>query len=253
MVDPGDLIGKPLPESKGGSTGTARGCPTGCLIAGVPAFVVFLVVVYGIGLPNTYWHRIGPVQIFEGGDVVVVFAEVDLVTLRPGLVRSPPTVWEPVRFYRIDLSRAGLARKERLRLPEGASFNRNLSRIVGLRDGFHLIGMDRVMKLDGGLVEPIEGLGIGRDTWDNEVLEKISQENGWRLLNNRHHLGPHREPVDSGTMDVRIRLARTDPCQLLVAESRDAGNRRVIRLLEVNSKKWKSYRSPSVARSMEQD
>jgi hypothetical protein len=84
--------------------------------------VAFGVVFYGAEQPHAYRYRLGAMQVFEGANGVVIFAEVDLETHRPGLVRSPGTVHEPVRLYRIDVGHDGSVTRLRLSPPAGKTF-----------------------------------------------------------------------------------------------------------------------------------
>ena len=97
IADPEDLIGESLPAEKPGRRSTRRGCRRGCLLSGFVVLLLLLVGVAGLGLPYTYWHRLGYAQVFEGPDRVVLFVEVERAMNRPGLFPGAYPSISPLR------------------------------------------------------------------------------------------------------------------------------------------------------------
>ena len=102
-----DLVGALRPGGHRARSARPRRLARG--LAGFLALVVSFVVLAGVGRPNGYRDRIGSMQVFEGSDGIIAFVETDLVTYRPGLIRSPAVVWEPIHLDRIDVGRDGVS------------------------------------------------------------------------------------------------------------------------------------------------
>src|SRR4051812_44690657 len=94
----------------------------------------------GVGLPNTYWHCLGDVQVFAGPDRVVLFVEVERAMRWPGLLSRPPHDFAAA-FLRIDVFPDGRVERTALRsdLDVDITFNTNLYAAVHLADGFYLL------------------------------------------------------------------------------------------------------------------
>ncbi len=222
----------------------------------------------GVGFPNTYWHCIGNVQVFEGPDRVVLFVEVQRGMKWPGLLGRPPHNFA-AGFLRIDVFADGRVERTALRsdLKGYITFNTNLYVVVHLADGFYLLESPwhaprPAYRLGPDQVEPLteeearkavgdETFPTNRNMFDLSKVDAISARRGWRRLNNER-LGPfllHSDPVDSTRHDVRLRhfggwLSQDEP-ETIAAESlssTESWNRTVIKL---DTKRWKSYKSPS--------
>ncbi len=228
-------------------------------VSGFVAFVLTSVFCAGFGQPHTYWHRIGDVQIFEGPDSVVLFAEVELVTFRPGLIRSPPVVSEPVRLFQVEVSRDSTVHKLPLGFQGFTTFNINNYPILKLPDAFYLVQAPslgrpffQLHKVSGDRIEPLpveESAAILRSidhkSGEGEVdrLDRVSERNGWRRLDGtsyemfRHSLS---DPVVSDRHEMRVWVASG----AILAESFVKDERWAKSLLTVNTRRWQSYRRP---------
>ncbi len=228
-------------------------------LAWYAGFVVFFIAVAGIGRPETHWYRIGTMQVFESEEGVVAFVEVELRTRRPGRLADPREVGNPVRLYRFDVRRDGSVKKLLLKSPA---------------DRFHLLAIDQILKAPDGLflVEPpsrgqpsyrlhrieedrVEPLwakesdpilrSMGFTDEGEGAAEKITERNGWRLL---ERLRPpyvfRKAPIVSLRHQLQLRISVNDAKEAIVAESSGEGDRWTVSLLTTNSRRWRSYRSP---------
>jgi hypothetical protein len=107
-------------------------------------------------------------QVFESSDGVTALVETDLVTYRPGLIRSPAVVWEPIRLYRIEVGRDGTVSRIALKSPAGKSYLLYIEPVVKFRDDLYLLEpphlghlLPQLHRIRGDRLEPISAEEIG--------------------------------------------------------------------------------------------
>ena len=227
---------------------------------------LFLVCGLGVGLPHTYWHRLGDVQVFEGPDRVVLFVEVERAMRWPGLLPRPP--WNfAAAFLRIDVFPDGRVERTALQsdLEGHITFNTILYAAVRLADGFYLLenpsyaprpvyrlGPDRIDKLSSEEVIRATGedvLHASGDIFDLSSVDAISARRGWRRLPDHWGRDYFGHPIDSTRHGVRLRhvnvWAREDSPESIVAESLPPDNHWPRTLIEVDRRRWRSYKDPA--------
>ncbi len=222
----------------------------------------------GVGFPNTYWHRIGHVQVFEGPDRVVPFVEVKRAMKWPGLLSRAPHNYAAA-FLRIDVLPDGRVERTVLRsdLEGHITFNTNLYAVVRLPDGFYLLenpayaprptyrlGPDRVEPLsqeDAMNALSGEEILVGGGPSDLSKVDALSARRGWRRLNPEWS-GPFLllpDPIDSTKHAVRLRhfggWPNQDGPETIVAESLSSADHWNRTLIEVDTRRWKSLKDPS--------
>lgn len=258
MTAPAESIGaSPPPVKASGQTGARRPI-AGCL-AGLIGVLIFFVVVSGIGRPNTYCYRLGPMQIFEGAEGVAVFVEIDLVTYRPGLIQSPPVVREPVRLYRIDVGRDGTVTRLTLKPPAGESHSLFIEPILKLPEGLYLLEtpslghpFSQLHRIDKEWIEPLsvdesESIlrSLGYAGGSDQETDRITERNGWRLLDrSRNGFGDFPKQVISHRHQLRLRFVADETADSVIAESFGEGERWAVPLLTVKTRHWRSYDRP---------
>ncbi|WP_406696512.1 hypothetical protein V5E97_36535 [Singulisphaera sp. Ch08] len=258
MTDPAELLGASPPRLKASAQTGARPGVVGCL-AGLIGFVIFGFVMFGIGRPHGYCYRIGPMQIFESAEGVSVFVAIDLVTSRPGLVRSPPVVRNPVRLYRIDVGRDGTVTRLILKPPAGKSHLLSIEPVVKLPEGLYLLQtpslghpFPQLHRIHGERIEPLSVQesgsvlrSLGYAGGDFQATRLVTERNGWQLLD---RLGStfRRFPkqVISHRHQFRLRFMEDDTADSITAESFGEGERWAVPLLTIKTRQWRSYRSP---------
>jgi hypothetical protein len=266
IVDPGDLIGEPLPVLKPSPPSTRRGGLPGCFLQGFVVLVVVVVCGLGVGLPNTYWHRLGYVQVLEGPDRVVLFVEVNRAMRWPGLIARHSHNFAAA-FLRIDVFPDGRIERTTLSsdLEDRLTFNTNLYVVVHLADGFYLLkdaarpvyrlGPDRVDRLSSEEAVRATGnevLHARTALFDLSRLDAISARRGWRRLNHEPGNGPYllrSDSIDSTRHGVRLRHTggwlNPDAPESIIAESFSSTQRWTRTLIEVDTRRWTSYKAPS--------
>jgi hypothetical protein len=252
------------PASAQGMTWRRIGC-----VSVVVAGLASLVVCAGVGLPITYYHHLGYVQAFEGPDRVILFVEVERGMEWPGLVGHAPYRYAAA-FYRIDVFPDGRVEKSALRSDsEGhLTFNTNLFAVARLADGFYLVETPSyaprpAYRLDPDRIDPLSAeaairaaggdlLRSSKGIFDLSQIDAISTARGWRRLNHEPGPGPHllsSHPIDSPRNGIRLKYVRRpmvgDGSQSLVAESLSPAAGWARTLIEVDTREWTSYRSPS--------
>jgi hypothetical protein len=230
----------------------------GCL-AWLITLVASVVVLCGVGRPNGYRYRIGSMQVFEGPEGVTAFVETDLVTYRPGLIRSPAIVTEPIHLDRIDVSREGTVRRIALKPPAGKSYRLYIDPIIKFGDDLYLLetpGLGhpspQLHLIRGHRIEPVpvEGSGrilrsMGYTGGSDRETDRITEAFGWRLLDrSRLTLRLPREQVISHRHHLRLRFVVDDVAESLVAESLGDEAHWSVHLLTVSARYWQSYGSP---------
>ncbi len=244
-----DAIQDPSPTPGG------KGCRPGCLMTAFIAWIVQAVVCAGLGLPNTYWHRIGNLQAFEGPDSVILFVEVELATRRPGLVRSPPVVAQPSRLLQIEVAPDGAARTTVLKSDDFTTFNMNIAPIIRIADAFYVVDYPEglLRKLHDGRVEPLDWAesqaalqttGLHDIGWRDESLDRVSERNGWRRLNEwSTSLPDSSQPIESEAHSMRIWCEgeKYGVMGMIRAESSAREAPWAATLLTVDTKPWRSY------------
>jgi hypothetical protein len=227
--------------------------------------------VAGLGLPYTYWHRLAYVQVFEGPDRVILFVEVAREMDRPGLFPGAYPYHFAAALLRIDVFPDGRVERTNLGFDcdDGLTFNTNLYALARLADGFYLVKMFGEgapkpayrMGPDGRLwpasKEVIRATGqdvarAGRDPFDLSGGDAVSLRRGWRRLSQESGHGPYlliSGPIDSTRHGVRLRhlprwLREHEP-ESIVAESISSADRWTRTLIEVDTRRWKSYKDPS--------
>ncbi len=270
-VDPGDIVGETCPAGKPRRPSTAWGCARGCLLAGGAVLLFLLVGVLGLGFPYTYWHGLGHVQAFEGPDRVVLFVEVERGMNRPGLFPGAYPYLFAAAIGRIDVFLDGRVERTTFRLDvdDDVTVNTNLYVVVRLADGFYLERMfgrhapTPAYKLepDGTLSLPSKEavrtagpdvIPASNDPFDLSRVDAISLRNGWHRLHDEHGR-PYRllalDPIESTRLGIRLghlpRWPREDEPESLVAESLSPADPWTRTLIEVDTRRWKSYREPS--------
>ena len=236
-----------------------RGCRPGCLIVGFIAAMAagVLVVVMGVGLPCTYWHRVGNLQVFEGPDSVVLFVEVQLATRRPGLIQSPPVVVEPSRLLQIEVApQRGAAKTTVLKSDDFTSFNMNIAPIIRLPDAFYVVvDSPRCLleRIHEGRAEPhplaesraiLQSAGVHHIGWRDKSIDRVSERNGWRRLNQWSTSLPDSfQPIESKVHPMRIWCGeeKSGAMGMIWAESTAKEAPWVATLVTVNTKRWRSY------------
>jgi hypothetical protein len=270
-VDPGDVVGEAPPVGKPGPRRAGSGCGRGCLLVGGAVVLFLLVGVVGVGLPYTYWHHLGHVQAFEGPDRVVLFVEVERAMNRPGLFPGAYPYNFAAALWRIDVFPDGRVERTFLRLDvdDDVTLNTNLYAVVRLADGFYLVRM-----FGEGAPRPAYRLGpegilwlppkeairptgedvleASQDPFDLSKVDAVSLRRGWRRFNRDRGGGPYllsgSDPIDSTRHGVRLRhlpqwFHEEEP-ESLVAESLSPTDRWARTLIEVDTRRWKSYREP---------
>jgi hypothetical protein len=221
--------------------------------------VISFAVLTGVGQPNGYSYRIGSMQVFETSNGVVAFVETDLVTYRPGLVRSPAMVWEPVRLDRIEVSRDVTVKRTPLKPPAGESYSLYVDPVVKLGDDLFLLELPhlghpspQLHRIRGNRIEPpsigdsgpiLRSMrytgGGARET------DRITETAGWRLLaRSRPTLRRSREQVISHAHQLRLQFVVEDTAESLTAESFGEEAHGSATLLNVRTRYWQSYASP---------
>ena len=241
---------------KSGAAGSRR--VAGCL-AGFIALVASVVVFAGVGRPNGYRYRIGSMQVFESSDGVTALVETDLVTYRPGLIRSPAVVWEPIRLYRIDVGRDGTVSRIALKSPAGKSYLLYIEPVVKFRDDLYLLEpphlghpLPQLHRIRGNRLEPISAeesgpilRSMGYTGGGDRETDRITEQSGWRLLDrSRLTLRLPREQVISHRHHLRLRFVVGDTAESLTAESFGKEARWFVPLLTVKTQYWQSYGWP---------
>ena len=259
MVGPRDTSGKPSLHDKG----KVRSCGLGCLLAGAISFLFLLVFGAGLGLPYTYWLRIAQVQAFEGEDGVVLFVEVERAMRYGGFLQEAP-LNKAMQLLRIDVSRDGRVSQVPLRFHEGTTFNTNIAPIIRLPDHFYLVQEpsmgrpscqlhrvlgDRIESLtfdESGRILQSIGLRCGetRSIDDFEAFDRISRRNGWQRLNGSSYSFRFESPVVSHRHKLRLLFVEEGLSQSIVADSFSGPNHWSKTLVSVDTRRWKSYRSP---------
>ncbi|WP_165075825.1 hypothetical protein [Paludisphaera rhizosphaerae] len=227
----------------------------GCLawIVGLAAFGHFFI---GIGRPTTYWHHIGAMQVFETERGVVAFVEVDLMTYRPGLIRSPNGYSIPVSLYRFDVGSDGSVRKTLLRPTAGRHHLLWIEDVLKIPQGLFLVETPSLgqpdyllHRIEEDRVEPLsveDSKAILQSAGYTErgegSAEKITERNGWRLLERRPTSNFPGEPIASPRHQLRIRIDGDEMEERLTAASSGEGDPWTAPLMTVNSRRWQSYR-----------
>jgi hypothetical protein len=241
----------------------------GCLLS--TFVIVFLLFIFGVGvgLPNTYWHRLGNVQVFEGPDRVVLFVEAQRAMRWPGFLREGPHNFAAA-FLRIDVFPDGRVERTALQseLNGHITFNTYLYVAVRLADGFYLVedsssAQGPVYGLRPGQIDRLSPEEIiqarGEDVlrpsanmFTMSELDAVSAKRGWLRLNHEQGSGPYLLsgiPIESTRHGVRLRHAGgwrdVDAPESIVAESISSTNRWSRTLIEIDTRRWKSYRPPS--------
>jgi hypothetical protein len=266
-----DLTGELRPVKKPtGSPSIGRGCRRGCLLCGLALVLFVLVGVAGLGLPYVYWHHLRNAQVFEGPDRVTLFLEVERDMRRPGLFPAAYPYRFPAALLRIDVFPDGRFERTTLRfdLDDYITFNTNNYTVVRLADGFYLLtmvgdvpmpayrlGLDRIEALSSEDAIRATGqdmLQAGRDQFDLSKMDAVSVARGWRRIN-QEHVGPYQMlgsgPIDSTRLGVRLRhvprwLHEGEP-ESIVAESLSPTERWARTLIELDTRPWKAYKSPT--------
>ncbi|WZO97890.1 hypothetical protein EP7_004942 [Isosphaeraceae bacterium EP7] len=233
----------------------------GCLGCFVLILAMILVVFIGVGRPETCWNRIKAVQIFEGPESVILFVEVDQVTERPGLVRSPGTVYDQLRLFRFEVTADGKVKQRLLEFEQGESFELwNRGPVTRLSDGFYLfkrslrlskIGEDRIERLsekDSAAI--VRGLPaqIQSFNFNSDVFDRVSKANGWtRLIVYDQRFKLSAELAVSAVHKMSLKIVLTDPSrdknpsQEIRAESLDRSSPWSVRLLRQDNRRWWVY------------
>ena len=270
IADPEDLIGESLPAGKPRPASTRRGCRRGCVLSGFVVLLLLLVGVAGLGLPYTYWHRLGYAQVFEGPDRVVLFVEVERAMNRPGLFPGAYPYNFAAALLRIDVFPDGRVERTTFKsnLGDELTFNTNLYAVVRLADGFYLakmfgdaqmptyrLGPDRIEALSSSEALVAKGQDIlqaSNDPFDLSGVDAVSLRNGWRRLNHEPGHGPYLligpDPLESTRHGLRFRhvprwLGESEP-ESIVAESLSPTDRWTRTLIEVDTRHWRAYKSP---------
>jgi hypothetical protein len=198
-------------------------------------------------------------QVFEGADGVTAFVETDLVTYRPGLIRSPAVVWEPIRLDRIDVGRDGTVSRLTLKPSEGKSYLLYIDPVVKFRDDLYLLEtphlghpLPLLHRIRGDRIQPVsveesEAIlrSMGYTGGGDRETDRITEHSGWRLLDrSTRTLRVPREQVVSQRHLLRLRFVVDDPAESLTAESFGEGARWSVPLLTVNTRYWQSYGNP---------
>jgi hypothetical protein len=258
----------PIEESN--PRATRRGCLRRCLLCCVAVLFFLLVGVGGIGLPYTYWHRLGDGQVFEGPDRVVLFVEVERGMLRPGLFPATYPYNFAAAFLRIDVFPDGRVERSTLRFDGDlhVTFNTNLFSVVRLADGFYLVTMfeetmrpayrlalDRIEELapeDASQAVGQDVLQVGKLHFELSNVDAISLRRGWRRLNHVHgrsNLARGSDPVNSTRQGMRLRHVdggvREDSPESIVAESLSPTEHWTQTVINVDTRRWKSYKNPT--------
>jgi hypothetical protein len=206
--------------------------------------------------------------VLEGPDRVVLFVEVERAMRWPGLLQSHPHNYAAA-FLRIDVFPDGRVERAALRsdLKGHITFNTNLYAAVRLADGFYLLedpsyaprpvyrlGQDRIDRLSSDNVVKARGKDImtaSGNLFDLSKVDAISSGRGWRRLNPESCRGPFwhlSDPIDSTRQGVRLRHVggefNEDATESIIAESLSLANRWVRILVEVDTRRWKSYKAP---------
>lgn len=246
-----DALHEPSPTPAG------KGCRPGCLMTAFIAWVVWAVVGTGAGQRYTYWHRIGNLQVFEGPDSVILFVEVQLATRRPGLIQSPPVVDEPSRLLQIEVAPDGAAKTTVLKSDDFTTFNMNVAPIIRLADAFYVVDYPEgsLRKIHDGRVEPLDwaesqavlrATGLHDIGWRDESLDRVSERNGWRRLNEWDTSRPDSsQPIESQVHPMRIWCVEDESgaSGMIWAESAAKESPWVATLLTVDTKRWRSYKA----------
>jgi hypothetical protein len=271
-IDPGDVVGEAPPAGKPGPGAAGSGCGRGCLLVGGAVVLFLLVGVLGLGLPYTYWHRLAEVQAFEGPDRVVLFVEVQRAMNRPGLFPGAYAYDLAAALWRIDVFPDGRVERTPFRLDDvgdDITLNTNLYTVVRLAEGFYLVerwregrprpvyrlGPEGIRWLPSKEVIRATGqdvLEASSDPFDLSKVDAISLRRGWRRLNRERGGGPYlrlgSDPIDSARHGLRLwhlpRWWDWDEPESLVAESSSPTDHWTRTLIEVDTRRWKSYREP---------
>jgi hypothetical protein len=259
MVGPRDIADKPSLHDKG----KLRSCGLGCLLSGAILFLFLLVFGAGLGLPYTYWLQIAEVQAFDGEDGVVLFVEVERAMRFGGFLQEGP-INKAMQLLRIDVSKDGQVSQIPLKFDEDTTFNTNIAPIIRLPDHFYLVqqpSMGRpscqLHRVDGDRIEPLSleesrtilqaiGLRCGesRTLDDFEEFDLISKRSGWERLNRSSYMFEHDSPVVSNRHKLRLLFIKEDQFQAIVTESFSGPNHWSQAIVRVNTRRWKSYKSP---------
>jgi hypothetical protein len=198
-------------------------------------------------------------QVFEGSDGVTAFVETDLVTYRPGLIRSPAVVRGPIRLDRIDVGRDGTISKLALKPPAGKSYLLYIDPVVKFREDLYLLEpphlghpLPQLHRIRRDRIEPVSVKesgpilrSMGYTGGGDRETDRITEHSGWRLLDrSRLTLGLPREQVISHRHDLRLRLVVDNTAEPLTAESFSKAANWSMPLLTVKTRYWQSYGSP---------
>lgn len=259
MLEPWDAAGKPSLHGKG----RFRSCGGGCLLAGAILFLFLLVFGAGVGLPYTYWLQIAEVQAFEGEGGVVLFVEVERTMRYGGFMQEAP-IRKTMQLLQIEVSGDGQVRQTPLKYHGYTTFNTNIAPIIRLPDHFYLVqqpSMGRpscqLHRVLGDRIEPLTleesgkilqeiGLRCGgsRRLDDFGEFDLISKRSGWQRLNGSSYMFKQDAPVVSHRHKLRLVFVEDDRSQAIVAESFSGPNQWSKPLVEVSTRRWKSYQSP---------
>ncbi|GAC1467998.1 MAG: hypothetical protein NVSMB9_10190 [Isosphaeraceae bacterium] len=240
-----------------------RSCGLGCLLTGAIFFLILLVFGAGLGLPYTYWFEISEVQAFDGEDGVVLFVEVERTMRYGGFLQEAP-IDKTMQLLRIDVSRDGQVINTSLKFDEHTTFNTNIAPIIRLPDHFYLVQQpsmgrpscqlyrvvgDRIESLSleesGRVLQAIELQCGGSRELDNfEAFDLISKRSGWQRLNRSSYMFNSDAPVVSHRHKLRLLYVEEGQSQAIVADSFSGPNHWSKTLVEVNTRRWKSYQSP---------
>jgi hypothetical protein len=258
VVTPGNIVGKPPPHAR-----RPPSCGQSCLLSAALLFVLLLVFGNGLGLPYTYWLEISEVQAFDGEDGVVLFVEVRRTMEYGGFIQAPP-IDKTIQLLRVDVSRDGNVSQVPLRFNQDITFNTNVAPIIRLPDHFYLVQEpsmgrpscqlhrvlgDRIESLtfdESGRILQSIGLRCGetRSIDDFEAFDRISRRNGWQRLNGSSYSFRFESPVVSHRHKLRLLFVEEGLSQSIVADSFSGPNHWSKTLVSVDTRRWKSYRSP---------
>lgn len=153
----------------------------------------------GMGQPYRSWYGVGPVQVLGGPDEAWLFMERNIVVEHPPRWAEHSACRVGCRQQVVVFTPQGV--KDTIAIPEmrEVTFHRNISRVFRQKDGFYLLH-DPSMSWEGALLHwegdhfellPSEaytkflekyGRGDGRVVVLETTLDRLTQENGWKLL-----------------------------------------------------------------------
>ena len=255
----GDIVGKRSLRDKGNLSRSALGC-----LPSVAILVVFVLLFgAGLGLPHTFWLQISDVQAFDGEDGVVMFVEVERTMSYGGALQLPP-INKTMELLRVSVSRAGKVSQVSLKFDQGTTFNTNIAPVIRLPDHFYLVRQpsmgrpscqlyrvttDRIEPLtfeESGRILQSIGLRCGENRMldDFEEFDLVSKRNGWQRLNRSSYSFEHDAPIVSRRHKLRLLFVEQGLSQAIVADSFSGPNHWSKSVVNVNTRRWKSYRSP---------